>query len=264
MSAFEQIVLSKKEGIATIRLNQPESLNSFTKKMLSEITEALEDAKSDAKVRVIVITGTGRAFCTGQNLKERGETQNKASVDLGKSLKEKYVPIVSAIRESKKPVIGAINGIAAGAGANVALSCDLVIAKQSASFLQAFTRIGLMPDAGGTFFMTRNSGRQRAMGMALLAEPVPAQTAEAWGLIWKSVPDENFDQEIRDISEKLASGPTLAYAKTKEAILRAETTEFDKAINFECDLQSILGKSDDYSEGVAAFKEKRKANFKGR
>ena len=163
---------------------------------------------------------------------------------------------MTAIRSSTKPVIGAINGIAAGAGANVALACDIVIAKESASFLQAFTRIGLMPDAGGTFFLTRASGRQRAMGMSLLAQPVSARDAESWGMIWKAVPDQDFENEVQRVAEQLARGPSLAYAKTKQAILAAQKNDFETAIE--------LGHSDDYAEGVNAFKQKRNPNFHGK
>ncbi|MBA4739936.1 MAG: enoyl-CoA hydratase/isomerase family protein [Burkholderiales bacterium] len=262
--SFEQLSFQVTNGISTITLNQPESLNSFTTQMLSELTEALSKAENDPQVRVIVLTGSGRAFCAGQNLNERKRSSDQPKYDIGQSLRERYVPIVTAIRSSKKPVIGAINGIAAGAGANVALACDLVIAKESASFLQAFTRIGLMPDAGGTFFLTRAAGRQKAMGMALLAQPVTAEDAESWGLIWKAVPDQEFNAEINRISEQLAKGPALAYARTKQAILAAEKNDFTAAIELECDLQAELGYSDDYEEGVNAFKEKRPAIFRGK
>ena len=262
--SFEQLSFETINGISTIKLNQPDSLNSFTTQMLFELKEALLKAENNPNIRVIILTGAGRAFCAGQNLNERKQSSGQAKYDIGKSLRERYVPIVSAIRSTSKPVIGAINGIAAGAGANVALACDLVIAKESASFLQAFTRIGLMPDAGGTFFLTRTAGRQRAMGMALLAKPVSAKDAESWGLIWKAVPDDDFDGEITRVSEHLAQGPTLAYARTKQAILAAEENDFATSIELECELQAELGFSEDYEEGVNAFKEKRPAVFHGR
>ena len=232
--------------------------------MLSELAEAFSKAEDDSQIRVIILTGSGRAFCAGQNLNERQRSSDEPKYNIGQSLRERYVPIVTAIRSSTKPVIGAINGIAAGAGANIALACDLIIAKESASFLQAFTRIGLMPDAGGTFFLTRAAGRQKAMGMSLLAQPVSAKDAESWGLIWKTVPDQEFDAEITRVSEHLSKGPTLAYARTKQAILAAEKSDFKTAIELECDLQAELGYSDDYEEGVNAFKEKRPAIFRGK
>ena len=262
--SYEQLSLQTTDGISTIKLNQPESLNSFTTQMLSELKDALLKTENDPDSRVIILTGTGRAFCAGQNLNERKRSPGQKKHDIGQSLRERYVPIVSAIRSTSKPVIGAINGIAAGAGANIALACDLVIAKESASFLQAFTRIGLMPDAGGTFFLTRAAGRQRAMGMSLLAKPISAKDAESWGLIWKSVPDEEFEDEIIQVSEHLAKGPTLAYARTKQAILAAERNDFTTAIELECKLQAELGFSEDYEEGVNAFKEKRPATFRGK
>jgi 2-(1,2-epoxy-1,2-dihydrophenyl)acetyl-CoA isomerase len=260
---FDQILYQVEDGVATITLNQPESLNSFTTSMLNELSEALKNANTDKLVRVIVLTGSGRGFCAGQNLKERQRSADQPKTDIGDSLKKRYVPIVSAIRNACKPVIGAVNGIAAGAGANVALSCDLVIAKESAKFLQAFTRIGLMPDAGGTFFLTRAAGRQRAMGMSLLAQPITSRQAESWGLIWKAVPDEEFEDEVAQVAKHLANGPTLAFAKTKQAIIAAEKNDFDSAIELECELQSGLGFSKDYEEGVNAFWEKRPPAFSG-
>ena len=261
---FKQLSYQTANRIATITLNQPESLNSFTTQMLLELRDAFSEAEIDNDVGVIVLTGAGRGFCAGQNLKERERSADQSKYDLGQSLRERYVPIVTAIRSSTKPIIGAINGIAAGAGANVALACDIVIAKESASFLQAFTRIGLMPDAGGTFFLTRASGRQRAMGMSLLAQPVSARDAESWGMIWKSVPDQDFESEVQRVAEQLARGPSMAYAKTKQAILAAEQNDFTTAIELECELQTELGHSDDYEEGVNAFKEKRRPNFRGK
>jgi 2-(1,2-epoxy-1,2-dihydrophenyl)acetyl-CoA isomerase len=261
---YKQLSYQTTNRIATITLNQPESLNSFTTQMLTELRDVFSRAEIDSDVGVIVLTGSGRGFCAGQNLKEREQSTNLSKYDLGESLRERYVPIVKAIRSSTKPVIGAINGIAAGAGANVALACDIVIAKESASFLQAFTRIGLMPDAGGTFFLTRAAGRQRAMGMSLLAQPVSAQDAESWGLIWKAIPDQDFENEVQRIAEQLAAGPSLAYANTKQAILAAEKNDFATAIELECKLQTELGHSDDYEEGVNAFKEKRSPNFRGK
>lgn len=260
---LEQITYSVNNGIATIQLNQPESLNSFTKIMLGELKQMLQVAREDLEVRVIILTGSGRAFCAGQNLRERTRKPEEPKPDLGESLKERYSPIAMAIKESPKPVIAAVNGVAAGAGANIALACDLVIAKKSASFLQAFTRIGLMPDAGGTHTLTRNAGRQRAMGMTLLAQPVSAEVAESWGLIWRAVEDEKFAEEVTKIATQLANGPSLAYAATKRAILAAESSDFKSALDLESDLQTDLGFSNDYEEGVLAFREKRKPNFTG-
>ena len=251
-------------GIATIKLNQPDSLNAFTGQMLQEIHDSLIECNGSSEVKVILLTGSGRAFCSGQNLRERVQKPGDPPPNLGDSLRKKYVPIINLIRGSEKPVVCGVNGIAAGAGANLALSCDLIVAKESAYFLQAFSRIGLMPDAGGTFFLTKTIGRQRALGLSLLAEPLTAQDAETLGLIWKCVSDDTFEEEISNLTARLSKGPTLAYAKIKQAISAADSSDLSEALELECVLQTELGFSSDYREGVNAFKEKRTPNFKGK
>jgi 2-(1,2-epoxy-1,2-dihydrophenyl)acetyl-CoA isomerase len=260
---FDQILLDVDDGIATITLNRPERLNSFTVQMHAELRSALATVRDDESIRVLVLTGAGRGFCAGQDLQERklapGDTP-----DLGASLEQNYHPLILALRRLEKPVIGAINGVAAGAGASLALACDLVVAAQSARFIQAFSRLGLVPDAGGTFFLTRKLGSARALGLALLAEPLSAQQAQEWGLIWRCVEDDKLSQEVAGLAAKLASGPTRGYARTKQAIYAAEDNALEQQLALESRFQRELGHSDDYLEGVAAFREKRAPRFGGR
>lgn len=261
---FEHIRFDAADGIATVTLNRPDRLNSFTAPMHAELREAMQRIRNDDAIRVMVLTGAGRGFCAGQDLGERNVNAGGARPDLGESLEKNYAPFVLGLRSLGKPVIGAINGVAAGAGASVALACDLIIAARSARFIQAFSKLGLVPDAGSTYFLTRALGAQRAMGLALLAEPLEAEQAQQWGLIWRCVDDEQLMPTVMDIARKLAAGPTQSYARTKKAIYLAEQQALQQQMATETALQRELGLTDDYLEGVLAFREKRPANFKGR
>jgi len=262
--SFEQIRLHLSGGVATVTLNRPDRLNSFTAKMHAELRKAIDVIRDDAAIRVMILTGAGRGFCAGQDLGERKPATGSEKPDLGKSLETNYHPLVLALRSLDKPVIGAINGVAAGAGASIALACDLVVAAKSASFIQAFCKLGLVPDAGGTYFLTRRLGAPRAMGLALLGERLSAQQAQQWGLIWRCVDDEQLMPEVNQLADMLATGPTRGYARTKQAIYAAEQNALEQQLATESAFQRELGQTDDYAEGVAAFTEKRKPQFSGR
>ncbi len=255
---FEQIRLDIAGAVATVTLNRPERLNSFTAQMHAELRRALATIRDDDAIRVMVLTGAGRAFCAGQDLGERKRSSGEKP-DLGASLEANYHPLVLGLRSLEKPVIGAINGVAAGAGASIALACDLVIAAESARFIQAFSKLGLVPDAGGTFFLTRSVGAPRAMGLALLGEPLPARQAQEWGLIWRCVEDDALIPAVAELGAKLASGPTRGYARTKQAIYAAEQQALEQQLATESAFQRELGRTDDYAEGVAAFTRKAPA-----
>ncbi len=252
------LTVTKAEGVTTITLNRPEVMNALNRVMRVELTAALREAHSG---RVVVLTGAGRAFCSGQDL---GDAQSLGAVDFEATLNDEYVPMIRAITEAPVPVIAAVNGAAAGAGANLALACDLVIAAESATFIQAFARIGLIPDAGGTSFLPRRVGLQRAMGAALLAEPVSATKAEAWGMIWEAVPDARFAEVVAARAAQLAAGPTGAFAALKQALRGAFDQDLETQLALEARLQGSCGASDDFREGVTAFLEKRRPAFTGR
>ena len=245
-------------GVHRVTLNRPDVMNALSRDLRRELTEALLAGHS---ARVIVLTGAGRAFCSGQDLTD---AQGLDAASFEATLNDEYVPMIRAITEAPVPVIAAVNGVAAGAGANLALACDLVIAAESAAFIQAFTRIGLIPDAGGTSFLPRRVGLQRAMGAALLAEPVSARQAEAWGMIWEAVPDDRFAEVVAARAGKLAVGPTGAYAALKQALRGAFDQPLEAQLAVEARLQGVCGASDDFREGVAAFLEKRMPKFTGR
>ena len=261
---FDQIRLDISQGVATVTLNRPDRLNSFTAHMHAELREALRHVREDDTVRVLILTGAGRAFCAGQDLGERNVNAGGTRPDLGDSLEKNYAPLVLGLRSLEKPVIGAINGVAAGAGASIALACDLIIAAKSARFIQAFSKLGLVPDAGGTYFLTRALGVQRAMGLALLAEPLPAEQAQQWGLIWRCVDDDQLMPTVTELAARLAAGPARGYARTKQAIHAAEQQVLEQQLATECAFQRELGHTDDYVEGVAAFREKRQPRFSGK
>jgi 2-(1,2-epoxy-1,2-dihydrophenyl)acetyl-CoA isomerase len=256
------VLVSKAEGVLTVTLNRPEKLNAFVAGMHAALREAVTQAEEDASIRALLVTGAGRAFCAGQDLAERDLDDPK--LDLGGGLEANYNPLVRRLRALPKPVIAAVNGVAAGAGANFALACDIVIAARSATFLQAFARIGLVPDCGGTYFLPRLAGTARAMGMALLAEPVAAEDAERWGLIWKCVDDEKLMDEARAIARSLAAGPTHTYGRIKQAICASAGHTLSEQLDLERDFQREIGRHGDYREGVTAFREKRKPQFTGR
>ena len=244
-------------GIHRITLNRPEVMNALNRDLRRNLTAALVAGHS---ARVIVLTGAGRGFCSGQDLSDAGGLDEAGFEAV---LNGEYVPMIRAITEAPVPVIAAVNGVAAGAGANLALACDLVIAAESAVFIQAFTRIGLIPDAGGTSFLPRRVGLQRAMGAALLAEPVTARQAESWAMIWEAVPDDRFASVVSARATKLAAGPTGAYAALKQAMRGAFEQPLEAQLAIEARLQGACGASADFGEGVAAFLEKRAPRFQG-
>jgi 2-(1,2-epoxy-1,2-dihydrophenyl)acetyl-CoA isomerase len=261
--AFQSIELNVAAGVATLTLNRPERLNSFTEVMHAEVRQALEQARGERSTRALILTGAGRGFCAGQDLTDRKVAAGDGPRDLGASLETNYNPLVRALRALPIPVICAVNGVAAGAGASLALSCDIVIAARSASFIQAFCKLGLVPDAGGTYFLTRALGAPRALGLALFGDKLPAEQAEAWGLIWKCVDDAALLPTARKLAEQLASGPTLGFARIKQAIYAAEKHTLDTQLDLERDLQRELGRTSDYREGVSAFMAKRAPAFRG-
>ena len=262
-STFETILLDVRQRVATLTLNRPDRLNSFTEAMHAEIREALEQIRADGSIRALVLTGAGRAFCAGQDLSVRKVAPGDTPRDLGASLENNFNPLVRALRASPLPVICAVNGVAAGAGANLALASDIVVAARSATFYQAFCKIGLMPDAGGTHVLTRALGAPRALGLAMFGDKLPAEQAEAWGLIWKCVDDAELMSTVRNMAEQLASGPSAAYARIKQAIYAAEKNALDAQLDLERDLQRELGRTADFVEGVNAFLEKRPPLFRG-
>ncbi|MGD9810854.1 MAG: 2-(1,2-epoxy-1,2-dihydrophenyl)acetyl-CoA isomerase PaaG [Sphingobium sp.] len=260
---FDTIRFSADEGVARITLNRPDRLNSFTARMHEELASALDTADRDAAVRAILLTGEGRGFCAGQDLADRAVAPGGDKVDLGETVEKYWAPLVKRLSTRDKPVICAVNGVAAGAGANIALACDIVIAARSAKFIQSFANIGLIPDTGGTWALPRLVGQARALGLALTAEPLTAEKAESWGLIWKCVDDEALAEESLALARKLAAGPTRGLAATKHAIRASLLNTLDAELLIERDLMRELGFSDDYAEGVAAFMEKRKPTFTG-
>jgi 2-(1,2-epoxy-1,2-dihydrophenyl)acetyl-CoA isomerase len=259
----EQIRFERADGIARITLNRPERLNSFTTQMHEELRDALRRVADDASVRVLLLTGAGRGFCAGQDLADRAVAPGDTPVDLGASIENNYRPLVLALRELALPVVCAVNGVAAGAGANIALACDLVVATRSASFVQAFCRIGLVPDAGGTFFLPRLVGTARAKGLALLGDKLTAEQAEQWGLIWKCVDDDAFMATVDALLAQLARAPTGGLAAIKRALHASAANSLEDQLTLERDLQRVLGQSADYREGVAAFLAKRPPTFTG-
>ena len=257
-------VLVEREGpLIRIRLNRPAVLNALNEEMHIALRTALNDAAADDSCRAVLLTGTGRGFCVGQDLSERDPASATAPPDLGNTLRTYYNPTIRAITSMQKPVIAAVNGVAAGAGANIALACDIVVATESARFIQAFSKIGLAPDAGGSWALARLLGAARAKGLALTAQPLDAETAVAWGLIWASYPDNSFVEEANKLAFHLANGPTVGLALTKQAIDAAFDNDLDSQLDLEAELQSKAGASQDYAEGVAAFLAKRPAKFTG-
>jgi 2-(1,2-epoxy-1,2-dihydrophenyl)acetyl-CoA isomerase len=258
------ILVSLEAGVLTVTLNRPEKLNAFNPEMHALLRAAVERALDEVEVRAVLLTGAGRGFCAGQDLSERDVSPGAAAIDLSVSLGSYYNPLVRRLRALPKPVVCAVNGVAAGAGVNLALACDLVLAARSASFVQAFARLGLVPDSGGTYFLPRLVGMARAMGLALLAEKLPAEEAERIGLIWKAVDDARLMEEALAIAKDLAAGPTHGYGLLKKALYASAGNSLDAQLDLERDLQREAGFSHDYREGVAAFMQKRKPEFKGK
>lgn len=252
------------DGVARLTLTRPDRLNAMNARMHRDIAEAFEAVEASNDVRVLVIRGEGRAFCAGQDLAERKLEPGAPRPDLGASVEQVYNPLIRRLDALTVPTVAAVNGVAAGAGANLALACDFVIATQAARFIQSFVAIGLAPDCGGTWRLPRLVGQARAAGLAMLGEPLAAKDAEAWGLIWRCVADDRFDDEVETLVTKLARAPTLALAGIKRALRSAGRNDLTAQLDLERDLQAGLGRSDDYSEGVNAFKAKRPPEFRGR
>ncbi len=261
---FETITFTVDAGIARLTLNRPDKLNSFTGEMHAELRVALDSIQNDTSVRVLVLTGAGRAFSAGQDLADPAMAAVDGKMpDIGNVVEASYKPLILRLQNLRVPTIAAVNGIAAGAGASVALACDLVIATKSASFLQAFSKIGLIPDTGGTWFLPQRVGMARAMGLALLADKLPAEKAAAWGLIWDCTEDADFSDRIDALAQQLSTAPTKALVRTRQAMHAAPGHTLEQQLSMEGGFMRELGWSPDYAEGVAAFMAKRAPNFTG-
>lgn len=259
---YQNILFGVEGGIARLTLNRPDKLNSFNVEMHLEVRDAIAQTRGDATARVLILTGAGRGFCAGQDLGDRSASGGE--VDLGDTIEKYYAPLVRSLRSLPMPVVCAVNGVAAGAGAQVALACDIAIAAKSASFIEPFCKLGLIPDTGGTYFLPRLAGTALAMGISMLGEKIPAEEAAAWGLIWRCVDDAELSKTVDGIARQLANGPTQGLARIKEAIYASAGNSFDRQLDLERDMMRELGRSHDYKEGVAAFLEKRPAKFLGK
>jgi 2-(1,2-epoxy-1,2-dihydrophenyl)acetyl-CoA isomerase len=260
--AFNTIEFNIDQGVATLTLNRPKALNSFTVEMHTEIREVMTQVTQDSSIRCLVITGAGRGFCAGQDLNDRAVTADGGAPDLGDSVKKNYNPLIRSIMNLPKPVICAVNGVAAGAGSSIALACDIVLAARSASFIQVFCKIGLVPDSGGTWNLPRTVGLARAKGLAMLGDRLMAETAADWGLIWKCVDDDKLAGEAQTMARHLATQPTHALGRIKKLLNESSNNTLIEQTDLEQKAMQELGQSDNYREGVAAFKEKRPPVFK--
>ena len=259
---MEPVLVSLESGVMRVTLNRPERLNAFNVELHQGLAAAMARAESEAAIRCLLVTGAGRGFCAGADLTQR-DMKSAAPIDLGAGLDAWYNPLVRRMRALPKPIVCAVNGVAAGAGANFALACDLVIAARSASFIQAFVKIGLVPDCGGTYFLPRLAGMQRAMALAMTGDRLSAEDAERWGLIWKCVDDSAFKGESEKVALTLASGPTRSLGLIKKAMYASAGNSLSAQLDLERDLQREVGKGKDYREGIASFLEKRKPQFTG-
>lgn len=264
MTADPTVLLARAEGVATITLNRPDKLNSFTGDMHAALLDALASVTADDAVRCTVITGAGRGFCAGQDLGDRAVAPGESPPDIGQSIETRYNPMVRAVRGLRMPVICAVNGVAAGAGANLALACDIVLAARSARFIQAFCRIGLVPDSGGTWTLPRLVGSARAAALMMLGDAVPAEQAAQWGMIWRAVDDDALMDETMGLARHLATQPTQGLALIKQALAASFDNTLDEQLDLERDLQTRASATEDYAEGVRAFLDKRPPMFKGR
>ena len=262
--SYEQIALSIDNGLATLTLNQPDKLNAVSRKMIAELKDCWEKLAVDGTVRAVLLTGAGRGFCAGADLSDPGRGTGGEAADSGSALDKFFNPVIRIMRSMPKPIVAAVNGPAAGVGMSFALASDIAIAARSASFLQAFARIGLLPDGGSTWFLPRLVGEQRARALAMLAPKIPAEQAKAWGLIWDVVDDAELMPTASALARKLADGPTLALARIKEAMNRSAGNDIDRQLDVERDFQRELGRSEDFREGVSAFLAKRPPSFKGK
>ena len=260
----ETILIERHDGWVEITLNRPDRRNALNEEMHLALRAALQDAVDDENCRAILLTGKGKGFCAGQDLSDRDPRTMDGPPNLSETLNTWYNPLIRLIRSAKKPVVCAVNGVAAGAGANIALACDIVLAAESASFIQAFAKIGLIPDAGGSWALTRLLGEARAKGLALTGEPLPAAKAADWGLIWKAVADDQLMDEARTLVAGFATGPTVGYGLTKELIHAASANALDAQLEMEAEYQGRAGRTPDYAEGVIAFFDKRSPKFTGK
>lgn len=261
---YKNIQFAVEAGVARLTLNRPDKLNSFTGEMHAELRDALDRVQADKAARVLLLTGAGRAFCAGQDLADPDMAATDGKMpDIGNVVEKNYKPLVLRLQNLRVPTIAAVNGIAAGAGASVALACDLVVAAKSASFLQAFSKIGLIPDTGGTWFLPQRVGMARAMGLAMLADKLPAEKAADWGLIWAAYDDAEFGAKVEALAAQLATLPTKALVRTRQAMHAAPGHTLEQQLSFEGGFMRELGWSPDYAEGVAAFMEKRAPKFTG-
>ena len=262
--SYQTLLFDLSDGVATLTLNRPDKLNSFNAEMHEEMRDAMKTVERNDDIRCLLLTGAGRAFCAGQDLGDRDVSPDAEPPDLGDSLERNYNPLIRRITSLEKPVVCAVNGVAAGAGANLALACDIVLAAQSATFIQSFSRIGLVPDSGGSWLLPRLVGRARALAITMLAEKVSAQQAADWGMIWKALGDEELMPQAIKLSQQLARQPTRGLGYLKRCMQLSSENDLDRQLDVERDLQRLAGRTDDYREGVAAFLQKREPRFSGK
>lgn len=262
--SFDTILFEVQGGVAKLVLNRPDKLNSFNAQMHSEVRECLKSVERDSTIRCLLITGRGRGFCAGQDLGDRDVSPDAEVPDLGESIEKNYNPLLRRIKALEKPVICAVNGVAAGAGANIALACDIVLAARSASFIQSFSKIGLVPDSGGTWSLPRLVGHARAMALSMLGYKLSAEQAADWGMVWSCMDDDLLMVEAEKLAAHLATQPTRGLGYIKRAINQSSTNSFEQQLELERDLQRLAGRTQDYREGVSAFMNKRKPEFTGK